>query len=71
MVQQDILLLDDDASFRASTSEFLADEGFLLRAAASGDKGIALVRQKVNPVSLTLVDFHMPDVYGPETIRQL
>jgi DNA-binding NtrC family response regulator len=70
-VQHNILLIDDDASFRASMSAFLSDEGFFVRTAANGDEGVALVRQKVIPFSLALVDFHMPDVGGPETIRQL
>jgi DNA-binding NtrC family response regulator len=70
-VQHNILLIDDDASFRASMSAFLSDEGFFVRAAANADEGIALVRQKVIPFSLALVDFHMPEVGGPETIRQL
>ena len=39
-------------------SAFLTDEGFFVRAAASGDEGVALVRQKVIPFSLALVDFH-------------
>lgn len=70
-MQHNILLVDDDAGFRASMSAFLTDEGFFVKAVASGDEGIALVRQKVIPFSIALVDYHMPDLDGPETIRQL
>ncbi len=52
-------------------SAFLEDEGFFVRAASSGDEGIALLRQKIVPFSMALVDYHMPDIQGPETIRKL
>lgn len=70
-MQHNILLVDDDAGFRGSMSAFLEDEGFFVRAVSSGDEGIALIRQKVIPFSLALVDYHMPDVQGPEAIRKL
>lgn len=70
-MQHNILLVDDDAAFRESMSAFLEDEGFFVRAVSSGDDGIALIRQKVIPFSLALVDYHMPEVEGPETIRKI
>lgn len=70
-MQHNILLVDDDAAFRGSMSAFLEDEGFFVRAVSSGDEGIALIRQKVIPFSLALVDYHMPEIQGPETIRRL
>lgn len=70
-MQHNILLIDDDTAFRESMSAFLADEGFFVKAVSNGDEGIALVHQKVVPFSVALVDYHMPDVDGPETIRQL
>ena len=70
-MQHNILLIDDDAGFRESMSAFLADEGFFVKAVSSGDEGVALVRQRVVPFSIALVDYHMPDIDGPETIRQL
>ncbi len=51
-------------------SAFLEDEGFFVRAVSSGDEGIALIRQKIIPFSLALVDYHMPGVQGPEAIRK-
>ncbi len=69
-MQHNILLVDDDAGFRGSMSAFLEEEGFFVRAVSSGDEGIALIRQKVIPFSLALVDYHMPDVQGPEAIRK-
>ena len=52
-------------------SAFLEEEGFFVRAVPNGDEGIALVRQKVIPFSLALVDYHMPEMAGPDTIRKL
>ncbi len=66
-----ILLIDDDAAFRESMSAFLLDEGFLVKAVSNGDEGIAMVRQNIVAFSLALVDYHMPELGGPETIRQL
>lgn len=70
-MKHNILLVDDDPAFRGTMSAFLEDEGFFVRAVSGGDEGIALIRQKVIPFSLALVDYHMPEIQGPETIRKL
>lgn len=70
-VKHSILLIDDDIAYRRSTAAFLEDEGFFVRAVESGDEGIALIRQQVFPFSLALVDYHMPEMQGPETIQKL
>ncbi|MBL7670302.1 MAG: sigma-54-dependent Fis family transcriptional regulator [Bdellovibrionaceae bacterium] len=69
-MKHNVLLVDDDPAFRRTMSDFLEEEGFFVRAVSSGDEGIALIRQKVIPFSLALVDYHMPDIQGPETIRK-
>ena len=63
-----ILLIDDDKSFRDSMSLFLKSEGFNVRALSSGDEAIALVRQQIVLFSVALVDYHMPETSGLETI---
>lgn len=70
-MKHSILLIDDDVAYRRSTTSFLEDEGFFVRAVDSGDEGIALVRQQLFPFSLALVDYHMPEMKGPETIQKL
>lgn len=52
-------------------SSFLEDEGFVVRAVSNSDEGIALIRQKIISFSLALVDYHMPDMKGPEAIQKL
>ncbi len=70
-MKHNVLLIDDDIAFRETMSTFLSDEGFFVRAVSSGEDGIATVRQHLIPFSLALVDYHMPDLNGPETIRRL
>ncbi|MCK6599399.1 MAG: response regulator, partial [Bdellovibrionaceae bacterium] len=66
-MKHNILLVDDDAVFRKAMGSFLEDEGFFVKSVSSGDEAIAIVRQKLIPFSLALIDYHMPDVKGPET----
>tara|TARA_B110001454_G_scaffold218991_1_gene249122 strand:- start:165633 stop:167024 length:1392 start_codon:yes stop_codon:yes gene_type:complete len=70
-MKHNILLVDDDAVFRKAMGSFLEDEGFFVKSVSSGDEAIAIVRQKLIPFSLALIDYHMPDVKGPETIKKL
>lgn len=70
-MKHNILLIDDNPAFRSSLTSFLEDEGFFVRAVESGEIGIALVRQKLIPFSIALVDYHMPEIQGPETIQKI
>ncbi|MGE3386029.1 MAG: sigma-54-dependent transcriptional regulator [Bdellovibrionales bacterium] len=70
-MKHNILLIDDDSSVRSSMKTFLEDEGFFVKAVETGDEGVALVRQKVVPFSLALVDYHMPGIKGPEVISKI
>mgnify|MGYP000116562330 FL=1 len=70
-MKHNILLVDDDFAFRKAMTSFLEDEGFFVKAVSNGDEAIALVRQKLIPFSLALIDYHMPDIKGPATIKQL
>ena len=70
-MKHSILLIDDDIAYRRSTTAFLEDEGFFVRAVETGDEGVALIRQQVFPFTIALVDYHMPEMRGPETIQKL
>ncbi|HEY8272187.1 MAG TPA: sigma 54-interacting transcriptional regulator, partial [Pseudobdellovibrionaceae bacterium] len=70
-MKHNILLVDDNEALRNSMSAFLTDEGFFVRAVATGEEAIALVRQKFIPFSMAFIDFHMPGMKGPEVIRQI
>lgn len=52
-------------------SDFLNGEGFSVTALSSGHEAIALVRQDVIQFSVALIDYHMPELSGEETILGL
>ncbi len=64
-----LLLVDDDAAFRATTAEALAVEGFDVREVTGGAEAIDICRH--NPPELVLLDGLMPDMDGFETCRRL
>lgn len=70
-MKHNILLIDDDHTVRESTKNFLEQEGFFVKAVATGEEGYALVRQKIIPFSLALVDYHLADERGPEIINKI
>jgi two-component system, NtrC family, nitrogen regulation response regulator NtrX len=66
-----ILFIDDNDELRASMQSFFDKEGFTGKCVATGEEGIALVRQKVFNFSLALVDYHLPDMNGAQIIARL
>lgn len=70
-MKHNILLIDDEPSILTSMSGFLSDEGFFVKAVGSGSEGVALIRQKTIPVSLALIDYHMPYMNGVEVIKEI
>lgn len=64
-----ILLVDDDAAFRATATRLLERMGHDVRAAAGGREAYAALRTA--PVDLVLLDVYMPDEDGIEVIRHL
>ena len=65
----DILLIDDDESFRGMLRRLLTRAGHTVVDCGDGKKGVALFRQ--NPTFLVITDLIMPDQEGIETIIQL
>jgi DNA-binding NtrC family response regulator len=66
-----ILLVDDDKNFLDSMSSFLKKEGYTVIACQSGDEAVAIIRQGLYPISIALVDYHMPEVSGAEVISKI
>jgi PAS domain S-box-containing protein len=64
-----VLLIDDHAALSAVTAELLNREGFEVRTALSGEKGIELAKD-FRP-QLILCDLNLPDTNGQEVIRKL
>lgn len=59
-----VLIVDDDRQLRQSFERLLAAEGYEVRLAASGEAGIAMVREQV-PDALVM-DVRMPGISGLE-----
>ena len=64
-----ILIVDDDAGFRALVSTLFARAGMATAQAASGEEALAAVRRQ--QPALVLLDVFLPDVNGYEVCREL
>lgn len=64
-----ILVVDDDASVRATIAGALTALGYALREAASGGEAVAIVREEAP--SLVILDYVMPGMDGAETARAI
>jgi two-component system NtrC family response regulator/two-component system nitrogen regulation response regulator GlnG len=64
-----ILIVDDDAQLRQSFGKILEGEGYEIRAAASGEAGVAEVRRE--PPDLVIMDVRMPGITGIAAMQQM
>ena len=64
-----ILVVDDDATVRATIARALAELGYSVREAADGPSAIAAVREKA-PM-LVILDYVMPGMDGSEVAREM
>jgi CheY-like chemotaxis protein len=58
-----VLIIDDDSNSREALAELLADEGYVVAAAANGAEGLAYLRSG-QPAHVILLDLMMPGVDG-------
>ncbi len=66
-----ILFIDDNEKLRESMQEFFVREGFVGKCVATGHEAIALIRQKIYPFSIALVDYHLDDMNGAQVIARI
>jgi two-component system nitrogen regulation response regulator NtrX len=64
-----VLIIDDEESIRQSLSGALTDEGYRVRAAESGAKGLEVIRSE-RPDTV-LLDVWMPEMDGLETLKRI
>jgi DNA-binding response OmpR family regulator len=64
-----ILLVDDDPSIREQTTTLLADDGYAVDEAATGEQGLSTFERR--PADCVLLDVMLPDVEGFEVCRRL
>ncbi len=64
-----ILVVDDDDQLRKSFHKLLTEEGYAVLTAASGEAGLAVVREKAPDV--VILDVQLPGINGLETYRAI
>lgn len=69
MATSPLLIVDDDAAYRASIAAVLSRAGYQTREAATAEAALAAVREE-RP-SCVLLDVHLPDGTGYEVCREL
>lgn len=69
MPAKKILVVDDEPEVRKLMEHFLTDRGYEVRLAENGRKGLAEV-DTFKP-DVVLLDMHMPEMDGLETLKQL
>ena len=68
MVKGKILVVDDDAFFRALCSDILKGGGFAVKTASSGLEAISIVENE--PIDVVITDLVMPDAGGLEVLQR-
>jgi len=63
-----VLMVDDEAQFRATTEKILTRRGFLTIMASSGEEAIAKLQEKPDVIVL---DIKLPGMDGHETLREI
>lgn len=64
-----VLMVDDEAQFRASTSKILTRKGYETTMAASGEEAIRILQEK--PQDVIILDIKMPGMDGHEALAQI
>jgi nitrogen regulation protein NR(I) len=64
-----ILIIDDDDQLRKSFEKLLAEEGYSVEGAPSGEMGLEVVRQRIP--DLVILDMRLPGMHGFETFQAL
>src|SRR5262245_26152948 len=69
MAAKKILVVDDEPEVRQLMEQFLTDKGFDVRVAENGRQGLAALDSFAPDV--VLLDMHMPELDGIETLKLL
>lgn len=64
-----VLIIDDEQSIRDSLKGALGDEGYHVATVASGEEGLAKIREETPDV--ILLDIWMPEMDGVETLKRI
>ncbi|MCD6293678.1 MAG: response regulator [Deltaproteobacteria bacterium] len=64
-----VLMVDDEAQFRATTSKILTRRGFLTTVAESGEEAIEVLKK--SPQDVVILDIRTPGMDGHETLSRI
>lgn len=64
-----VLMVDDEAQFRATTSKILTRRGFLTTVAESGEEAIEILKK--SPQDVVILDIRMPGMDGHEALARI
>lgn len=70
-MRETILLVDDTDSLREMMRETLAELGYHVLVAASGEEGLRIAEGRKAPIHVLLTDVLMPGIGGPELASRL
>jgi CheY-like chemotaxis protein len=66
-----VLLVEDEAAVRTSTTEWLSQLGYTVLTAADGHSALELVRHHTSPIHVVIADVVLPKLSGPALVQQL
>jgi DNA-binding response OmpR family regulator len=70
MARRTVLLVDDEAGLTAIVAKRLSARGLVVKTAASGEEGLAMLGQDPE-IGLAVLDINMPGIDGLETLATL
>jgi two-component system nitrogen regulation response regulator NtrX len=68
-MRKTILIVDDEASIRQSLGAILADEGYEILTAMSGEDALKVIEEELP--NLVLLDIWLPGMDGIETLKAI
>jgi CheY-like chemotaxis protein len=66
-----VLLVEDEAAVRTSTTEWLSRLGYTVLVAADGQSALELVRRRDGPIHVIITDVVLPRLNGPALVQEL
>jgi len=64
-----ILVVDDSKVIHSYVESILANHGFLMIHVYSGEEALSVMMAKDQDIDLVLLDWEMPGITGPETLK--
>jgi two-component system cell cycle sensor histidine kinase/response regulator CckA len=66
-----VLVVEDDAEVRRLICEILRTRGYQVLVSTKGDEALQLARSHAGPIELVIADVILPEVGGPDVVRQV